>query len=350
MIRVLIVDDSAIVRKVLTEELGKYPDIEVVGAAVDPYVARDLILRLRPDVLTLDIEMPRMDGLSFLAKLMKHYPLPVVVVSSLTPENSETALRALALGAVDVLAKPGSAYSTANLSHRLAQAVRAASKARPRVAGAAGETGPPAVSEKFQLLTTRKVVAIGASTGGTNALEVVLKGLPANVPGIVVVQHMPEAFTGPFARHLNGVCPMEVREARDGELVVSGVCLIAPGNRHMVLERSGAHYAVRLKDGPAVHYQRPAVDPLFESVARRAGANAVGAILTGMGADGAEGLLAMRKAGARTMAQDEKSCVVFGMPKEAIRLGAAEEVLPLTQMAGAIIRVLQEPPQAAAAA
>jgi two-component system, chemotaxis family, protein-glutamate methylesterase/glutaminase len=350
MIRVLVVDDSAIVRKVLTEELGRYPDIEVVGAAVDPYVARDMIVRLKPDVITLDIEMPRMDGLSFLVKLMKHRPMPVVVVSSLTPENSETALKALELGAVEVLGKPGSAYSTADISRRLVQAVRAAARSRP-----VARQGPPAervapVAGRFQLQTTRKIVAIGASTGGTNALEVVLRDFPADTPGTVVVQHMPEHFTKAFAKRLDGVCAMEVREARDRDEVVAGLCLIAPGNRHMVLERSGAVYQVRLKDGPMVHYQRPAVDPLLESVARQAGVNAVGAILTGMGAYGADGLLAMRRAGARTLVQDEKTCIVFGMPAQAIKLGAAEEVVPLPQIGSSILRLLQEPSRVARAA
>jgi two-component system, chemotaxis family, protein-glutamate methylesterase/glutaminase len=351
MIRVLVVDDSAIVRKVLTEELGRYPDIEVVGAAVDPYVARDMILRLKPDVITLDIEMPRMDGLSFLAKLMKHRPMPVVVVSSLTPQNSATALRALDLGAVEVMCKPGSAYSTADISRRLVQAVRAAARSRPVALHALPSTPHvPPVSGRFQLETTRKIVAIGASTGGTAALEVVLRNFPADTPGTVVVQHMPQHFTAAFAERHDGICVMQVREARDRDEVVTGLCLIAPGDRHMVLERSGAVYLVRLKDGPMVHYQRPAVDPLFESVARHAGVNAVGAVLTGMGSDGAAGLLAMRRAGARTLVQDEQTCVVFGMPREAIKLGAAEEVLPLDQIAPAILRRLQEAPRTSQAA
>ena len=351
MIRVLVVDDSAIVRKVLTEELGRYPDIEVVGAAVDPYVARDMIVRLNPDVITLDIEMPRMDGLSFLAKLMKHRPMPVVVVSSLTPENSDTALRALELGAVEVMCKPGSAYSTADISRRLVQAVRAAARSRPAALRRLPAVSPvPPASGRFRLQTTRKIVAIGASTGGTGALEVVLQSFPADTPGTVIVQHMPEHFTNAFAKRLDGLCTMEVREARDGDEVVNGLCLIAPGDHHMVLDRSGAVYLVRLRGGPMVHYQRPAVDPLFESVARHAGVNAVGAILTGMGSDGADGLLAMRRAGARTIAQDEQTCVVFGMPREAIKVGAVEEVLPLSQIAPAVLRLLQEAPRSAQAA
>jgi two-component system, chemotaxis family, protein-glutamate methylesterase/glutaminase len=341
MIRVLVVDDSAVVRQVLTEQLARYPDIEVVGTAMDPYIARDKIMQLAPDVVTLDIEMPRMDGLSFLAKLMKHKPLPVVVVSSLTPANSETAMRALELGAVEVICKPGTAFSTTNISRQLAHAIRAAAGSKPRALTARPPDGA-SQGRQFQLATTNKILAIGASTGGTTALETVLSRLPVTGPGTVVVQHMPEFFTDPFARRLNSVCPMEVREAHDDDLVVNGVVLIAPGNRHMILQRSGARYSVRLKDGPAVHHQRPAVDPLFESVARNAGRNAVGVILTGMGCDGARGLLAMKESGARTLVQDEKSSIVFGMPREAIKLGAADEVVSLSEMAGAIIRTLEE--------
>lgn len=342
MIRVLVVDDSAVVRKVLTEELSRYDDIEVVGSAIDPYVARDKIVRLKPDVITLDLEMPRMDGLSFLSKLMKYHPMPVVVVSSLTPKNSETALEALELGAVEVICKPGSAYSTRDISRQLAQAVRAASMAklikRQEIPGIV----PPILKTEALRLqtTTHKVVAIGASTGGTTSIEAVLKCLPATTPGIVIVQHMPEYFTASFAERLDGICQMEVREAKDGDGVVPGVALIAPGNYHMLLKRSGARYQVKVKTGPPVHHQRPAVDVLFQSVARDAGQNAVGVLLTGMGADGAKGLLSMHDAGAHTIAQDEKSCIVFGMPKEAIKLGAADKVLPLTNIPQAIINAL----------
>jgi len=342
VIRVLIVDDSALVRRILSEELGKHPDIEVVGTAVDPYVAREKIVRLRPDVLTLDVEMPRMDGLSFLAKLMRHYPIPTVVVSSLTPRHSEAAVRALALGAVDVVAKPTSSFSASGIGDELARAVRAASYARvaAHVAAPAAPAAAPAieVAPLRVLETTHKVLAIGASTGGTVAIERVLRGLPADAPGTVIVQHMPEHFTGPFAARLNGLCAMDVREARDGDMVVPGLALVAPGGRHMVLQRSGARHVARIKDGPPVHHQRPAVDVLFQSVARGAGRNAVGVLLTGMGADGAKGLLAMREAGAHTIAQDEHTCVVFGMPKEAIKLGAAAEILPLPDVAAAILR------------
>ena len=341
MIRVLVVDDSALVRRVLTEELGRERDIEVIGTATDPYVARDMIVRLQPDVVTLDVEMPRMDGLSFLAKLMRHYPIPVVVVSSLTPKDSDNAVRALALGAVEVVAKPGSAFSTPDVAGELARAVRHA--AGVRVSALARTDGAPraVAAPAARLRTTHRVLAIGASTGGTRAIECLLRGLPADAPGTMIVQHMPEHFTAAFAKRLDQLCAIEVREARDHDPVVPGVALIAPGGRHLVLQASGAHYVARVKDGPPVHHQRPAVDVLFQSVARGAGPNAVGVILTGMGADGARGLLAMREAGARTIAQDEASCVVFGMPKEAIRAGAAERVLPLDAIAGEVLALLE---------
>ncbi len=342
MIRVLVVDDSAIVRKVIAEELARHADIEIVGTAVDPYAARDKIVALRPDVITLDLEMPRMDGLSFLAKLMKHFPLPVVVLSSLTPKNSELALKALDLGAVEVLCKPGASYSTKDIAQSLVHAVRSAAVAKITAAPATGASVAARTAIAPLLVqTTHKVIAIGASTGGTKAIEAVLVGMPATAPGIVIVQHMPEHFTAQFARRLNEICALEVREAGDNDRVVPGTALIAPGNRHMVLGRSGGTYLVRIKDGPRVHYQRPSADVLFHSVARTAGRNAVGAILTGMGADGAKGLLAMRAAGAFTLAQDEASCVVFGMPKEAIKLGAADRVVPLGHMTHSIIQALQ---------
>jgi len=343
MIKVLIVDDSAVVRKILASELSRHKDIEVIGTAVNPYVARDKIVKLRPDVITLDIEMPKMDGLTFLSKLMKHFPMPVVVVSSLTPENSDTALKALDLGAIEVFCKPGSAYSTKNISMDLARAIRTAASARvearieQKPMGAKNaQIGP------INFKTTLKIVAIGASTGGTKAIETVLSGLPVTTPGTVIAQHMPETFTAGFAKRLNDVCQMEVREGRDNDHVIPGVALIAPGNRHMVLRRSGGNYIVRIKNGPLVHYQRPSVDVLFRSVARSAGKNAVGAILTGMGADGAKGLLEMRESGAYTIAQDEATCVVFGMPKEAIEMGAVKKVVPLSHVSQVIIKALQE--------
>ncbi len=342
MIRVLIVDDSAIVRKVLSAELSKYRDIEVVGSAVDPYIARDKIIRLHPDVITLDLEMPRMNGLAFLAKLMKHYPLPVVVVSSLAPQNSQTAIRALELGAIDVICKPGSTPLTPEISHRLIRAIRAAASARVAQQQIPPETpsASPATHD-FHLQATHKMIAIGASTGGTKAIEIVLKGLPATSPGTLIVQHMPEQFTTSFAQRLNQTCPMEVREAQDNDVLEPGVALIAPGNRHMLLQQNGAHYLVRLKHGPAVNHQRPSVDVLFQSVAQSVGNDAVGVLLSGMGADGAKGLLAMHEKGAYTLAQDEQTCVVFGMPKEAIRLGAVDRVAPIEHMSGAIMNFLQ---------
>lgn len=347
MIRVLIVDDSAFIRRVLSEELSKFEDIEVVGTAIDPYVARDKIVSERPDVITLDIEMPRMDGLSFLSKLMHHYPMPVVIVSSLSKENSETALHALELGAVEVIPKPGSQFSLPDVPHRLIQAIRAAAVAdvtkRRRAPGNGNAKPEPVAPILSSIQTSHKILAIGASTGGTQAIETMLRGMPATMPGATIVQHMPEYFTKAFADRLNKVCNIEVREARDNDLVLTGVALIAPGNHHMVLERSGAQYLVRIKDGPPVHHQRPSVDVLFQSVARNAGRNALGVLLTGMGADGAKGLLAMKDSGAHTIAQDEQSCVVFGMPKEAIKLGAAGQVMPLVDIGPAVLNRFAAP-------
>ena len=343
MIKVLIVDDSAIVRKVMSEELSKYNDIEIIGTAVDPYAARDKIVKLKPDVITLDLEMPRMDGLTFLAKLMKHYPMPVVVLSSLTPKNSETALRALDLGAIDVLCKPGAAYSTKDVSQNLARSIRMAASAKIDVDQIKTKIPVNNASLKGLLTkTTHKVVAIGASTGGTKAIEAVLRSMPATTPGTVIVQHMPENFTKSFSERLNELCQMEVREAKDNDHVVPGVALVAPGNYHMVLNRNGGVYIVKLKKGPRVHYQRPSVEVLFQSVAKNAGKNAVGVMLTGMGGDGAKGMLAMKQNGAYTMAQDEASCVVFGMPKEVIKLGGADEVVPLQNVPQSIINALKK--------
>ena len=342
MIRVLIVDDSAVVRKVLTEELSKYSDINVVGTAVDAYVARDKIVKLKPDVITLDVEMPRMDGISFLAKLMKHYPTPVVIVSSLTPEGSQAAVTALELGAVEVISKSGSQYSIPDVGRQLVRAIRIASKARPsrRLLSSAPMTPVTLPPELLESQGRNKIIAVGASTGGTQAIETVLGGLPFNSPSILVVQHMPEHFTATFASRLNEVCQIQVREAKDNDPVVPGQALIAPGNHHMILQKSGTRYVVRIKEGAPVHHQRPSVDVLFYSVAAQAGAGAVGVLLTGMGADGARGLLAMRQNGAATIAQDEDSCVVFGMPKEAIRLGAAAQVQPLNKIAQAVLLAL----------
>jgi two-component system chemotaxis response regulator CheB len=343
-IRVLIVDDSAIVRKIFTQELSKYPDIEVVGTAPDPYIARDKIVALKPDVITLDIEMPRMDGLTFLKKLMKYYPIPTIVVSSLTPKNSAMALEALEAGAVEVLAKPGGSYSVGDMSVQLVEKIRAA--ARARLLKAPSETPTVGIVKEAPKLsltqTTHKIIAMGASTGGTEALKVVLMQMPPTSPGIVIVQHMPPKFTQAFAERLNSLCQLTVKEAQNGDAVIPGVALIAPGNYHMVLKRSGARYYVEIKDGPLVCYQRPSVDVLFHSVARYAGPNAIGVIMTGMGRDGASGLLEMKKAGAKTIAQDEETCVVFGMPKEAIKLGAVDVVAPLQDIPKVILNMLQE--------
>lgn len=334
-VRVLVVDDSAVVRKLLTEELSRDPDIEVVGTAPDPFVARDKIVGLKPDVLTLDVEMPRMDGITFLHKLMQHYPLPVIVVSSLTPKGGDLALEALEAGAVDVLCKPGKAYTVGDLSTQLIEKIKAASKANMN------QRVVSRVHQQRQNLsltrTTNKVVAIGASTGGTEALREVLEQFPPNAPGTVVVQHMPEYFTKSFADRLNDLCKVDVREAVDGDQVVPGRVLIAPGNKHMTLKRSGALYQVQVKHGPLVCRHRPSVEVLFRSVAQYAGKNAIGVMLTGMGADGAQGMLEMKNAGATNIAQDEASCVVFGMPKEAIACGAVDRVISLSHIAQQVL-------------
>ena len=337
-IKVLIVDDSAVVRKIFSEELSKYPDIEVIGVAPDPYVARDKIVNLKPDVITLDIEMPRMDGLTFLRKLMKYYPMPTIIVSSLTPQGGKLTLEAMDIGAVDVVAKPNSAYSVGDMSAQLAEKIRAASRARLIKRDETVRTD----SEPMRALaqTSNKVIAIGSSTGGTEALKAILTKMPPNSPGIVMVQHMPANFTTAFAARLNDLSQITVKEAQDNDSVTPGTALLAPGNYHMILRRSGARYYVEVKTGPMVHHQRPAVDILFKSTAKYAGANAIGVILTGMGADGAEGLLEMKQAGASTIAQDEKSCVVFGMPKEAIKLGAADKVVSLEHIASEIVKMV----------
>ncbi len=341
LIKVLVVDDSAIVRKIFTEELSKEKDIEVIGTAPDPFVARDKILQLKPDVLTLDIEMPRMDGITFLKKLMKHYPLPVIIVSSLTPKGSALALEAMDSGAVEVIAKPGGSYSVGEMGAQLAEKIRAAAKARPlRRDERSGPAVAATLSTRALAETTNKIVAIGASTGGTEALREVLVQMPPNSPGIVIVQHMPANFTRAFADRLNGLCKIRVKEAQDNDSAVPGTALIAPGNFHMLLKRSGARYYVQVKTGPMVHHQRPAVDVLFKSTAQYAGANAVGVILTGMGSDGAAGIKEMKDAGAKTIAQDEATSVVFGMPKEAIRTGAVDKVAPLPRVAQAILDMI----------
>ena len=338
-IRVLIVDDSAVVRQVLSKALEHAPDIEVVGTATDPFVARDKIVQLKPDVLTLDIEMPRMDGITFLKKLMQHWPMPVIVLSSLTTRGGTVALQAMDAGAVEVLSKPGGSFSVGEMGEQLAEKIRAAARARPVAKTPTSDAGPVREAAT-QMDLTHKIVAIGASTGGTEALKEVLVRLPSTVPGIVIVQHMPPKFTTAFSERLNGLCAFEVREAQDGDSVYPGRALIAPGNFHMLLRRSGARYFVNVKTGPMVHHQRPAVDVLFRSVAKSVGRNAVGVILTGMGADGAEGLLLMKEAGAQTVGQDEASCVVYGMPKAAYEKGAVQTVAPLKDIAKHIMRLV----------
>jgi len=331
-IKVLIVDDSAVVRSIFSKELSSDTDIEIVGTAPDPYVARERILSLKPDVITLDIEMPRMDGITFLRKLMKYYPLPVIVVSSLTQKGSELAMDALRYGAVEVMSKPGPSYTVGDMSLSLIEKIKAASKVDIRSFQSRIMQNMPHRQTFALSTTTNKVIAIGASTGGTQALEYILTSMPANIPGIAIVQHMPEKFTKSFAERLNTLCTIEVKEAEDGDRVIPGKALIAPGNKHMVLRRSGATYYVSIKNGPLVKRQRPSVEVLFESVAKYAGSNAIGVILTGMGSDGAEGLLAMKQNGAATIAQDEKSCVVFGMPQEAIKLGGVDKVKSLADI------------------
>jgi two-component system chemotaxis response regulator CheB len=315
--------------------------MEVVGTAPDPFIARDKILQLKPDVLTLDVEMPRMDGLTFLKKLMQYHPMPAIMISSLTQASAQITLDALKFGAVEVLAKPGGPYSVGELRKDMAAKIRAAASARvkgqsadaaptPVHAQASSTPSQPLARPVAKAFRSDAIIAIGASTGGTEAVEAVLKHMPANCPGIVIAQHIPAVFSKAFADRLNKVCSINVKEACDGDPLVPGTALVAPGNFHMLLRRSSDGYYVEVKNGPRVCYQRPAVDVLFSSAAEAAGNRAVAAILTGMGSDGAQGMLRMKQAGARTIAQDEASCVVFGMPREAIRLGAADRVMPLS--------------------
>jgi two-component system chemotaxis response regulator CheB len=353
-VKVLIVDDSASVRQALANILEADPDIQVLGVASDPFVAARRIQAEMPDVITLDVEMPQMDGITFLRRIMAQRPVPVVMCSSLTEAGSETLMQALEAGAVDVILKPRSdtAAGLKSAHERICDVVKAAARARlgvlprreartrsPEAKLTADVVLPPPRPDQAALArTTEKVVCIGASTGGTESLRVVLESLPADCPGIVIVQHMPEKFTAAFARRLDGLCQVEVREATDGDTVLRGQVLIAPGNRHMLLQRSGARYYVGVKDGPPVSRHRPSVDVLFRSAAHAAGRNAVGVIMTGMGDDGARGMAEMRAAGAFTIAQDEASSVVFGMPREAIRLGAAQKVVALREIAAEFTR------------
>ncbi|WOI24644.1 chemotaxis response regulator protein-glutamate methylesterase [Cobetia amphilecti] len=398
MIRVLCVDDSALIRELMVEIINAQPDMQVVATAPDPLVARDLIKRHEPDVLTLDVEMPRMDGLDFLERLMRLRPMPVVMVSSLTERGGEITLRALELGAVDFVSKPrlGIRGGMLEYAETIADKIRAAARARVRPAGRAvtspsagsaqagsalsnsalsnsalsslsqshpyqssladrsvaasvaapvsqDKESPPAIAaaSRRPLLSSEKLIAVGASTGGTEAIRAVLQSLPADAPAILVTQHMPPGFTRSFAERLNGLCRIAVKEAAHGERILPGHAYIAPGDAHLTLSRSGANYVVTLDQRPPVNRHRPSVDVLFDSVARVAGRNAVGVILTGMGRDGARGLLQMREAGAHTIAQDEQSCVVYGMPREAVELGAAESVLPLSRISGHLLHLVQ---------
>ncbi len=348
-IRVLVVDDSAVVRQVMSEILGREPGIRVIGTAPDPLFALERMRKEWPDVITLDVEMPRMDGVTFLKKLMAERPTPVVICSSLTQAGAETTMQALAAGAVSIIAKPtlGLKDFLRESSNDVVSAVRAAAVSKVRNLSASSAAKPAArvaagahesaAGAHAMAKTTDHIIAIGTSTGGTQALEVLLTALPATVAGIVIVQHMPEKFTASFAERLNGLCEIDVFEAKDGQRVVPGRALIAPGGRHMALKRSGAQYFVEVTNGPVVNRHRPSVDVLFRSVAKYAGRNALGVIMTGMGDDGARGLKEMHDAGARTIAQDEETCVVYGMPKEAVKLGAADRILPLQQIAAALV-------------
>ena len=343
-IKVLIVDDSAIMRQLLTSILEAEGDFEVVGTAPDPYVARDKILKLSPDVLTLDVEMPRMDGLTFLEKLMSGHPMPVVMISSLTERGCQTTLRALELGAVDFVTKPKVDVAAGLQEHvtEIAQKLRAAASAKVHPRPAAPDRSVATVAKEplpvdALITSTHKVIAIGTSTGGTEALSDILMKFPSDAPGVVAVIHMPPGYTKSYAERLDRSCRIRVKEAEDGDRILPGHALIARGDRHLETFRSGATYSVKITDGEKVSGFRPSVDVLFRSCARFLGANAVGAILTGMGRDGAEGLLAMRRAGAHTIAQDEASCVVYGMPREAVQLNAACQILPLDRIANQLL-------------
>jgi two-component system, chemotaxis family, protein-glutamate methylesterase/glutaminase len=367
-IKVLVVDDSAVVRRLLSEAIAKEPDLELVGAAPDPYVARDMILAQSPDVITLDIEMPRMDGLTFLTKLMHYRPVPVIVVSSVGQSTCDIAVEAMRRGAVEVMAKPSGPYSLGEIGHALPNKIRAAFGARLRrpgisatsgstlASGSTGAAGPAPASGQQQATTSAaapstpqspglvpgrpfpagSLVAIGASTGGTQAIEEVLVHMPADCPPMVIAQHIPAGFSASFAARLHSICKMEVKEARDGDLIAPGRVLVAPGNFHMLVGRADGVCRAVVRDGPRVHYQRPAVDVLFQSVVEARLSNVVAVLLTGMGSDGAQGLLRLRQAGAWTIAQDEATCVVYGMPKVAAELGAAQQVLPLEKIAAGI--------------
>lgn len=348
-IKVLVVDDSALVRQALTDVLNSDPAIEVVGKAADPFAAAKMMEEVVPDVLTLDVEMPRMDGVTFLRKIMSQHPIPVVICSTLTESGAETTLRAMEYGAVDIIQKPklNTKQFIEESRIRICDAVKAAAKvsvkkmsARPRVSQPklSADAMIPESRTRAMVQTTEKVVLVGASTGGTEALRIFLEALPSDAPAIAIVQHMPEKFTAAFANRLNTICRVKVKEAADGDTMLRGQALIAPGNKHMLLKRSGARYYVEIKEGPLVSRHRPSVDVLFRSAARYAGKNAVAVIMTGMGDDGAHGMKEMHDAGAFTIAQDEATCVVFGMPQEAIKKGGVDKVMPLGAIAVEVVR------------
>jgi len=342
-IKLLIIDDSAVVRTVLSQRLSREKGIVVLGTAIDPYFGRDKILKLKPDVIILDIEMPRMDGITFLKKIMKFHPLPVIIFSSHTPKGGELAMEALSLGAADVIPKPSEAYSIEETCGQLAEKIRILGSMSFSAGKGKQKDGPYAktvTSTKFVQADQTELIAIGASTGGVEALGVVLADMPDSSPGIVVVQHMPPHFTASFARRINEFCAMDVSEAADGDEVVPGRIMIAPGDKHLLVKQRAGSYVVELSDGPRVCFQKPSVDVLFKSVAECAGSNALGIILTGMGRDGAEGLLTLRETGAMTIAQDEESCIVFGMPRAAIDLGGAGMILSLKDISGAILELI----------
>jgi two-component system chemotaxis response regulator CheB len=347
-IKVMIVDDSAVVRNTLEEILTSDPQIEVIATASDPYIAADKMKHEEPDVITLDVEMPRMDGITFLKKIMSQHPIPVVMCSSLTPQGSETVMKALEFGAVDIITKPrlGAKKFLEESKVLICDTVKAASKAKIRPVSAKPIDVSPKLTadaviakanSKAMIQTTEKIIVVGASTGGTEALREFLEAMPMDAPGIVIVQHMPENFTTAFANRLNGICQVTVKEAEDNDTVIRGQALIAPGNKHALLKRSGARYYIEVKNGPLVCRHRPSVDVLFRSAARYAGKNAVGVIMTGMGDDGARGMLEMKEAGSYNIAQDEATSIVFGMPNEAIKRGATDKILPLQKIAMEVI-------------
>ena len=336
-IRVLVVDDSSVVRRMITDALSRDPHIEVVGTAIDPYDARDKIQQLNPDVLTLDIEMPRMDGIAFLRILQQHHPIPVIIISSISTAGSEAAMAAMEAGAFDVLAKPTSAYSIGNLGDQLAMRVRAATVARrrtPQPARVSAVAEAPLPAAQFH---PRQLILIGSSTGGTEALKVILSQLPCGLPPMVIAQHIPAYFSRAFADRMNEICNLEVREAKEGDMLTPGLVLIAPGDYHLGIHWAGQGFQVRLNQKPPVHHCRPAVDVLFRSAAQCPGARIIAGILTGMGSDGAMGMQTLKSAGAQTFVQDQASCVVYGMPRAAVELGVVDRILPLEQIPSAIL-------------